>query len=289
MFKVLLGRLINVMPLIFLIIALISSPAFAWNWVGHELVAQIAYDQLTLQQQKDWNQQVKAIVLMYPKKYHHQDKSYFVDAATLPDDLKQYNITTYNTWHYIDIPVFARYFHGHSRPLNPHNILWAMHKSMFILSHQSSSFYTALLIHLVGDAHQPLHCAELYSVRFPQGDRGGNLFLLKHHNLHTYWDQGGGFLNKRLAYSQQSLEATARQLMKKYPPSWFGKRVNIILPHVWVQESHTMAENIAYKNITPYSSPSAAYQRQVQRITQEQIVLAGYRLAALLKSIDVNE
>lgn len=30
------------------------------------------------------------------------------------------------------------------------------------------------LIHMVGDIHQPLHAATLYSNEFPRGDLGGN-------------------------------------------------------------------------------------------------------------------
>jgi hypothetical protein len=29
-------------------------------------------------------------------------------------------------------------------------------------------------VHLIGDAHQPLHAIELYTSAFPHGDEGGN-------------------------------------------------------------------------------------------------------------------
>ena len=32
----------------------------------------------------------------------------------------------------------------------------------------------AWLFHLVGDVHQPLHTAQLFTVDYPNGDRGGN-------------------------------------------------------------------------------------------------------------------
>jgi S1/P1 Nuclease len=32
----------------------------------------------------------------------------------------------------------------------------------------------AWLFHLVGDIHQPLHTAQLFTTEYPQGDRGGN-------------------------------------------------------------------------------------------------------------------
>ena len=49
-----------------------------------------------------------------------------------------------------------------------------------------------LLIHYLGDIHQPLHCLTRVNPEFPHGDKGGNDFALKYHykvnNLHSLWD-----------------------------------------------------------------------------------------------------
>lgn len=48
-----------------------------------------------------------------------------------------------------------------------------------------------LLIHYVGDLHQPLHCASAVNDDFPKGDRGGNSFKLPasmQGELHAFWD-----------------------------------------------------------------------------------------------------
>ena len=49
-----------------------------------------------------------------------------------------------------------------------------------------------LLIHYVGDMHQPLHCLSRVNDEYPAGDKGGNLITLKNHysadNLHSVWD-----------------------------------------------------------------------------------------------------
>ena len=54
------------------------------------------------------------------------------------------------------------------------------------------SFAIRLLIHYIGDIHQPLHMAALVDERFPAGDKGGNSYLLKNHysspELHAVWD-----------------------------------------------------------------------------------------------------
>lgn len=54
------------------------------------------------------------------------------------------------------------------------------------------SYAVRLLIHYIGDVHQPLHSTNRVNADFPTGDRGGNEFPLPNHyaanNLHSVWD-----------------------------------------------------------------------------------------------------
>lgn len=51
---------------------------------------------------------------------------------------------------------------------------------------------TRLMIHYVGDIHQPLHGSARVDDAYPAGDRGGNSFKLTSRdgasNLHAVWD-----------------------------------------------------------------------------------------------------
>lgn len=55
-----------------------------------------------------------------------------------------------------------------------------------------NSFDLRLLIHYVGDVHQPLHAVTRYGKDFPTGDKGGNSFKITSKdgvsNLHALWD-----------------------------------------------------------------------------------------------------
>ncbi len=270
--------------LLLLFICFFPLTAFSWNNIGHELVAQIAYDQLTPKQKNFWEKRIEVLQVAYPKEN-------FILASTLPDELRRHDVTAFNTWHYINLPIFSnqqhfRYF------ISPENILWALKESVKVEKSRYSNpfekaFFGSFLIHLVGDIHQPLHCATLYNTHFPQGDRGGNLYKIKNyrwHNLHSYWDEGGEFLSKDLAKNKQVLERTAHMLEKKYPLAYFEKRVYDKNFKHWMQESYSIAKEKAYI-IKEYSAPSKAYQAQTQQITEEQIVLAGYRLGQLLASL----
>lgn len=57
---------------------------------------------------------------------------------------------------------------------------------------EGKSLGLRLLIHYMGDIHQPLHCSDRYTADKPKGDKGGNDFALKYHytanELHAVWD-----------------------------------------------------------------------------------------------------
>jgi hypothetical protein len=57
---------------------------------------------------------------------------------------------------------------------------------------EARSFALRLIIHLVGDIHQPLHCSNRVTKESPTGDKGGNDFHLPSHygnsDLHAVWD-----------------------------------------------------------------------------------------------------
>lgn len=54
------------------------------------------------------------------------------------------------------------------------------------------AFNLRLLIHYIGDIHQPLHDVSRYSEDFKDGDMGGNLYMLEEkdgiNELHALWD-----------------------------------------------------------------------------------------------------
>ncbi len=56
----------------------------------------------------------------------------------------------------------------------------------------AKSYALRLLIHYIGDIHQPFHTETQYSTEFPEGDKGGNLFRLPNQDyspqLHAVWD-----------------------------------------------------------------------------------------------------
>ena len=57
---------------------------------------------------------------------------------------------------------------------------------------QAKSYALRLLIHYLGDIHQPLHATSRVDEKYPKGDAGGNFFRIEPKdtakNLHSVWD-----------------------------------------------------------------------------------------------------
>src|SRR4029077_12995310 len=94
-------------------------------------------------------------------------------------------------------------FKPEGQPVNvqarePVNILTAMAENESILKNQNDierkTTALAWLFHLVGDIHQPLHTAQIFTVDYPNGDRGGNEICVRvtqaeqPMDLHRFWD-----------------------------------------------------------------------------------------------------
>jgi len=149
-----------------------------------------------------------------------------------------------------------------------------------------------LLIHYVGDIHQPLHATSRYTSKYPSGDRGGNSFTLTKvddiSNLHSLWDSALHQYSNDLVLPLSTTDWTwlgdqAEALTQVYPESHFSDLHNDYTK--WDDESLAIAESFVYTNINENTVPSDAYLAQGVIIAEEQIVKAGYRLAIMFESM----
>lgn len=265
---------------IFWIIALNSN---AWNALGHQLVAQIAYDNMSPEARKLCNKYNRSYTKISPA-------SNFVVASTWLDVIKRKDVHWFDTLHYIDIPFSTD--ESQLPAQQKTNALWGVKQALSVLSSSKSSITDKglslrILIHLVGDIHQPLHTATKISKSLPQGDLGGNLFILSKNpignNLHKYWDNGGGILIGQSKKFQ--IKNKAHQLEKK----WSCASATIQMkPEQWINASHQLALTQVY-TLSPYTKPNKRYQLNAQKITEKQIVFAGCRLAKLLNDTVKNQ
>ena len=260
------------------------SSSWGWNALGHRLVAQIAVDQLPKYKVKQLNQLNHELDVVYPP-------ISLVNSAIWPDLLKGYEVTWFDPYHYINLPFSDD--HTKLPEVSGANAVDAVYKSLKIINSNRATGYDKgvslrILMHVTGDLHQPLHAATRVSKKYPQGDKGGNLYYLRANSisnvLHGYWDKGGGFLSPAYPVNKSKLKQMARQLEAKWPCSKAKLNLN---PSAWADESHKIAVNIAY-SIPEHTSPDRIYQQKVKNISQQRIVLAGCRLGELLQRIQLS-
>lgn len=256
-----------------------GTSSYAWNSLGHRLIMQIAYDNMSQQAKEVFSKYNKLLETFYVPQT-------LVFSADWMDRLRYKNELWMNKIHYINLPfsVDGTPLPSTDRP----NAVTAILDAQKVIKSGSrefdKGFAVRILIHVAGDIHQPLHAATRFSAKLPNGDAGGNLVRLGDNpianNLHAYWDKGAGFLMSE-DRSPEFIEKKALEVEQQYPCDI----ANVTLsPNKWAEESHDLAENFAYK-IAPYEVPSSSYQQMVQGIVKQRVALAGCRIAALLNKL----
>lgn len=275
--------LISILLLCLILFA--TGSAYSWSNNGHRIIAAIAYQHLQPSAKREVNRLTKVM-------FHSRSGWVrFILASTWADRIKFDDVTAFNAWHYIDSPYSTD--GTVTQPIAKQNVAWAIQQSVKVLENpQSNRMQKArvlnFLIHFVGDAHQPLHCIDVYSKTYPHGDEGGNLFLIKSPiavNLHEFWDRSAGLFRQRNHSRFRQVDIWAEQVENQYPKSYFHKRSQQLDPWVWTKHGYQLAIQYAYANIQPNRVPSANYVKLAQQISKQQLALAGYRLANILNVI----
>lgn len=154
------------------------------------------------------------------------------------------------------------------------------------------------LAHLVGDAHQPCHAGSLYSpVAFPGGDRGGNSIPTKQRkNLHSLWDSllgpkfdsGDTRRRKREILSNRELAADAKKAANSEdglnPLKWLAESSELSRTFVYTPEVLEPIEAVDRKLVSKLEpiDLSESYLKAAGALAQKRAVFAGYRLAKIL-------
>ncbi|WAS89967.1 S1/P1 nuclease [Nannocystis punicea] len=159
----------------------------------------------------------------------------------------------------------------------------------------------AWVLHLVGDSHQPLHSAALFSSRhLPQGDLGGNAFLVQPPGaaptrLHAVWDEllGDDPKTERAA-KNRIVAANPRRILKAELAASTDATGAEAMVNLWLDESFRAADASVYDArlrdalLAPLAAgatsafPIALDRRYLQAsraVAMRRAALAGYRLA----------
>jgi hypothetical protein len=265
---------------------LLPINSYSWNAMGHMVIANIAYNNLTPEARTKVDQLVGTLNKEYP------EMSTFLHLAYWPDAIRSQRIETFTHWHYIDLPYSIDGTKVRDDVIDTDNAVWAINRIQVVVKNQRANPYDrarflSFLTHIVGDLHQPLHTVTLFSAEHKNGDKGGNMYHVKYANksmnLHSLWDSGvGSFIDK--GRTTDHAKELALTIMQLYPASSFGERVNDLDAGSWSKEGLENAKKYVYT--TPENQPpSTIYLTTGKQLSEQQAALAGYRLANLLNTL----
>lgn len=293
-----------------LALLLAAPPALAWNGAGHRLVAVTAWRGLDAATRAA----VGRLLLQHPDAATWVARSpelppayaAFVEAATWPDDIRHDprfhdegeaptpalpgfpDMARHRDWHYADRAVAGIPAPEPGGTGQIDSRIPALERTVADRGQTIAARAYALvwLLHLVGDAHQPLHAASRYDAA-GQSDRGGNGVAVNdlanarrpRTTLHAYWDDLPGPAGLRGA----ALEAAADRLPAPATPATPAGVVT------WLGESERLAREVAYAGIGDEAATlDAAYRERATRVADERLRLAGQRLALELRQLFAN-
>ncbi len=291
----------RLLPFVLVITLLLLLPqmTFGWGGAGHMVIAAEAYQNLS----PELKAEVFAVLQSHPdfekwKKAYQPNANFelaayvFMRASTWPDEIRRHgNQYDHPNWHFVDYPLRPPDFPLEAGPKPSDDVLYGIAQSEAVLSDTNANpelraASLSWLIHLIGDLHQPLHCASLFTEAYPMGDKGGNDFFVRPNHagvrLHGVWDGLlGSANNPRTAWNY------AIELDAKFPKKSLPELTKHITPKDWSLESRQMAIDKGYLRGDLKGSTEAdtapplpgSYTKEAKIVAEKQGSLAGYRLA----------
>jgi hypothetical protein len=239
----------------------ISCQSLAWGPTGHRVTGLIASKYLNKKAQKALEKILAGQSLAM--------------ASTWMDEVRSDSNFNYMTdWHWVTIPEQQTYAQTVKNPNG--DIIQTLERIISELKTKKMSAreqvqHIRILIHLIGDIHQPLHVGALH-------DKGGNdvkvMWFQTNSNLHRLWDSDI-IDDTRLSYTE-----LAQSLNKPGEKEISDMQKTSVLD--WAQESQSYQ-----KDVYNYGNGKLGYRYAYVNypIIRHRLLQAGVRLAGVLNNI----
>jgi hypothetical protein len=247
--------------LVILLVSVSVIEGFGWGATGHRATGLIAERHLSKKAKKKIDAILGGESLAMVSNWMDEIRS---DST--------YNYTT--DWHWTTIPDGGKYEDVESNPdgkviMMIEKIIGELKRGG--LSAKQEQEYVKMLVHMIGDMHQPLHVGK-------PGDRGGNDVKVKwfraDSNLHRVWDSEM-IDDTKLSYTElaDALGKPGKDKLAKWQQGtvrdWALESVSY-RPQVYDIGNGSLSYSYSYKYLP---------------IAKERLLQAGIRLAALLNTI----
>ncbi|MDH5367097.1 MAG: S1/P1 nuclease [Cyclobacteriaceae bacterium] len=240
-----------------------SLHVFGWGVIGHRTVGYIAEQHLNKKAKKEVKRILGNETLAISSNWMDEIKS---------DD----NYDHTHKWHYVTIPDGKSYETSDKEPDG--DIIQTIERLINELKSDTLNLNTEkenlkMLVHLVGDLHQPLHVGN-------GTDKGGNDIKLKwfwsSSNLHRVWDSG---MIDSKQYSYTELGNTIDHATDQEIKNWQSTNIRD-----WAHESMELRDQ-CYENIPENKSINYEYSYKNWNLVQKRLLQAGIRLAGVINKI----
>ncbi|HEY0324058.1 MAG TPA: S1/P1 nuclease [Pyrinomonadaceae bacterium] len=307
-----------------------SIPAFGWGDAGHKTVGQVAQLRLA-----NTNTLVRIKQILMPGETlaniatwadRVKTESRFSPQATNPDpdtqDFYRRMVNQHNRgWHFVDLPLGCSSYNNCPQFQKKTDIVQMISLCIHKLRGDNVPQLTPrnalrLLVHLVGDLHQPLHVgvgfinvngpndtivierdpATILQSDFPS-DIGANKLLIKGEdsdNLHSFWDSD----LVEEARGDQSIVEFAQSLNITPPSSWDSQGNAYTWAAQWATDTLRVSRDNAYDSTIRVKKEVVIddetkyliikgnnYTSKNVLVVKQQLAKGGYRLAKLLQAI----
>ncbi len=245
-------------------VSIAEVPRFMdWGNTGHRTVGEIAEQYLSKRAKREIKKLLNGQSLALVSTYADDIKS---------DD----NFKEYSPWHYVNFPFDSTY-EEHPKS-EKGDIIVAIRTCKQVLSDENATreekvFHLKMLVHFIGDLHQPLHIGLAE-------DRGGNRFQVRWFddgtNLHRVWDTHM-IESNNMSFSEMA--NNTKQLSKRQIEE-IQKGTTID----WMYESRKLCKEI-YDNTEVGEKLGYRYMYDYMETLRTQLQRGGIRLAAVLNEL----
>lgn len=253
--------------LLLTLVLLLSNSVVAsdddWGKTGHRVTGHIAQQYLS-------NKAKKAIDKLLVG-------ASLAEVSTYADEIKSdASYKSYGPWHYVNVP-FDKTYDTHPKSERG-DLMQGIDTCIAVLQDEDSPrqdkiFHLKLLVHFIGDLHQPLHTGIAK-------DKGGNDFQLqwfgKGTNLHRVWDTQ---MIEQYSMSYTELAMNTGDLSKKQ-----RKALQQGTHYDWMEDSRSLVKDI-YAKTKKGEKLGYRYMYDYFELLEKQLQKGGVRLAGLLNQI----
>jgi len=234
-----------------------------WGKTGHRVVGEVAQMHLSKRAKRGVQKILKGQSL--------------ASVANYADNIKSDTLyRKFSPWHYVNFPADKKY--TEVTPSSSGDLVMAIQKCVEIVKNPNSSeadksFYLKMLVHLVGDLHQPMHAGR-------KEDKGGNDIQIRWFgngsNLHRLWDSD---MIDKFGMSYTELADNLPVITKNE-----RKQLQIGTVYDWVEESQDIANEL-YDSVEIGEQLGYRYSYVYWDTVEQQLLKGGLRLASVLNEL----